>query len=324
MQKQPLGETGISISPVILGCGTFGGIGSLQHLIGRGLDEEASLATMDEAAALGINLFDTAYSYAGGASERIIGRWLAGRSVGRSEDIHLATKVGPVVRGGKEGIDLSPARIAGQFEQSLERLDLDRVEFCLSHAPDPHTPIEATLEGFTALIEEARVGHIGACNVSAQQLEEALLASERLGLPRYEWVQNEYNLCDRRDETDLFSLCREHGLGLTPYSPMAGGLLTGKYRRDEEPGSNTRLALRPEEFRPTESQFDAIDLLVAEAGRRDTSPGVLALAWVMHHPQVSAPISGPSRAAEHLQIAREALELDLDDSEWQEIAAWFD
>lgn len=324
MENRELGTTGIAISPVILGCGTFGGIGSPAHLIGHGLDETASMATMDEAISLGVNVFDTSSSYAGGASERYIGRWLSTQSADTRASIRIATKVGIVATADGMHVDLSPPNIASQLDSSLERLGIRRVDFCISHAPDAETPIEATLEAFAAQIEAGRIGFIGASNISAEQLEASLLTSERLGLPRYEWVQNEYSLLRRTDEGRMFDLCREHGLGFTPFSPMAGGLLSGKYRRDADPAPDTRLALRPEGMNRSDALFDAIDRLAAAARQRHTSTGSLALAWVMHQSPVTALIAGPSRRPEHLRLAREALDIDLDQSESRAIGHLFD
>jgi aryl-alcohol dehydrogenase-like predicted oxidoreductase len=323
LKLRTLGRTGIAVSPVTLGCGTFGGIGSPIHLIGHGLDEAAAMAAMDEAVALGINLFDTAGSYSGGASEEFIGRWLAAQPEATRARIHIATKVGLVPTPNGVEVDLSPLSIAWQFTESLQRLGLDRVDFCLSHAPDPDTPIEATLEGFAGLIEAVTVRCIGASNVSAEQVEAALLASERLGLSRYEWIQNEYNLLHRQDEARLFDLCREHGLGYTAFSPIAGGVLSRKYRRNAAPPPDSRLALRPEDRSLSTALFTAIDRLAEAALQRGVSTGALALAWVMQHAQVTSAIAGPARRAEHLKLAREALGIELDEASRQEIGGWF-
>lgn len=324
MQTRMLGTTGIAISRIVLGCGSFGGIGSPLAFVGRGLTEDAAFATMDEAVALGVNLFDTAHGYGGGASETMMGRWLAVQSTDVRARVHIATKVGVVQQGNERHIDLSPRCIADQLDISLERLGLDRVEFCLTHFPDPERPIEATLEGFASVIAARKVSHIGACNVSAAQLREALSASQRLGLPRYEWVQNEYNLTKRADEGDLFLLCEEFDLGVTPYSPLAGGKLSGKYIRDQAPDPSSRLALWPGSQLPTAKQFDAIDLLRLEGTKHCVSPGTMALAWVMAHPLVTAALVGPSRTAEHLQIAREASGVNLDSTTRAHISQWFE
>ena len=323
MERRSLGSTGVEISCLALGCGTFGGVGSPPALIGRGLDEAGAFEAMNEAVALGITLFDTAFSYAGGASEAMIGRWLAGQAAAVRQRIRICTKVGTIVSATGARIDLSPTAITAHLCTSLKRLGLTHVDFCMSHAPDPDVPIVKTLEGFAAVIEAGQTSHIGACNVTPVQLLEALEASERHGLPRYEWVQNAYNLMNRGDEADLFAVCREHGLGLTPYSPVAGGMLAGKYGRDRAAPEGSRLSLRPDGMSLSERDFAAIDKLRRRAERRGVVPGAFALAWVMGHPQVTAPIAGPARSSDHLQFAREALKVRLDEVERDEIAAWF-
>jgi len=318
-----LGQTGIAVSRVALGCGTFGGVGSPRHLIGRGLDRDASLACMDEALALGIDLLDTAHSYADGASERYIGEWLECQTPGTRASMHVATKVGTVVTDSGIAVDLSPQTIVEQLTESLTRLGVSRVDFCLSHAPDPATPIEATLHGFADVIGRGWVSHIGACNVDAEHLIAAVQTSSRLGLPRYEWVQNEYNLLNRSDEQALLEVCSAHGIGYTPFSPMAGGLLSGKYVRDQPPPPESRLSLRPHGQPPSKAIFDGIAQLQGEAARRGCDPGALALAWVTNHPQVTAAICGPSRRAEHLRLPRQALTIELDAPTRARIGAWF-
>jgi aryl-alcohol dehydrogenase-like predicted oxidoreductase len=324
MQTRVLGSTGIAISRIVLGCGTFGGVGSPLAFVGKGLSEDAAFAAMDEAVALGVNLFDTAHAYGGGASEAMMGRWLSAQSPDLRAGVRIATKVGVVHEGHERRIDLSPGCIAHQVDSSLQRLGLDRVDFCLTHFPDLETPIEATLEGFAAAIAAGKVAHIGACNISAPQLRDALAASERLGLPRYELIQNEYNLTKRADETDVFRACEEFNLGVTPYSPLAGGKLTGKYGRGEPADPGSRLGMWPGSELPSARQFDAIDLLRREGARRSVSPGAMALAWVIAHPLVTAALAGPCRTPEHLQIAREALSINLDSAMRDQISRWFE
>ena len=221
-------------------------------------------------------------------------------------------------------MDLSPRTIREHLEASLVRLGLAHVDFCLSHGPDEHTPIESTLEGFAAAAEAGMTSHFGVCNVNAHRLLEALAASDRLGLPRVEWVQNAYSLMNRDDELELFAVCRERGLGFTPFSPMAGGVLTGKYRRNQAPPADSRLGLRPEGRVLSPATFDAIDALRRRAQTLGVSCGALALAWVMSHPQVTSAIVGPSRGAEHLRVAREAQAMEaLDERTRSEIGSLF-
>lgn len=324
MKSNKLGRDGAAVSTVTLGCGTFGGVGSPAHLIGRGLDRDASWATMDEAVVLGITLFDTANSYAGGASERFIAGWLESQSAETRGRIQLSTKVGNVVTEMGVRVDLSPRNIIEQLSVSVERLGTGRVDFCLAHDFDAETPIESTLDGFAEAIRSGLVSQIGACNINAEQLSRALQASERLGLPRYEWIQNEYNLLNRRDEHELLELCARHDLGYTPFSPIAGGRLSGKYVRGEPPPPDSRLALRPDGSVTSDAYFTALARLEQEAARRGCRTGALALAWVLSHPRVTSAVFGPARRAEHLQLAREALAIELTEADRLEIGSWFE
>lgn len=323
MKTRQLGTTGILVSQAILGCGEFGGVGARTHLIGRGLTREASFASLDEAVRLGINVLDTAYGYAGGASSRFIGEWLRVQPADVRRSLHIATKVGKIVEPDGVRVDLSPHNIIPQLSLSLEQLQLSHVTFCLTHAPDERTPIESTLEALTDAIESGQLSHIGACNIDAKQLAAAMKASARLGLPRYEWVQNEYNLLNRGDERELFAVCAEHGLGYTPYSPIAGGVLSGKYGRGMSPPADSRLALLPGGT-ISNATFDAIERLDCKAALLDCSTGALALAWAMNHPRVTAAVCGPAKQAEHLRFLREALAIELSESERAEIGAWFE
>jgi aryl-alcohol dehydrogenase-like predicted oxidoreductase len=321
-----LGITGIGISRIILGCGTFGGIGGAKALIGRGLDREAAFATLDEGLALGINVLDTAERYAGGDSELVIGEWLRRQSVGVRDGLHIATKVAPPFLEGNAGKPFDRAFIERKLAASLERLGVDSVTFYLSHAPDPETSIERTLEGFAAAVESGRVRHIGCCNVDADQLRNSLEASDRLGLPTFEWVQNSFSLLKPNEYREVRAICAERNLGFTPFSPLAGGVLTGKYRRGEPFPEGTRMALLPggSDGLLSDRTFDALDQLSVEATRRNASLAALALAWVLAHPDCTAPVIGPSRAAPHLGHAGEALKLALTPDMTSAMAGWFD
>lgn len=303
-----------STGPMILGCGSFGGIGGARDLIGRGLDLEASLATLDEAAALGITVLDTAERYAAGASETMIGRWLAERDRSVTGPVRITTKVAPPSASGRDG-PFDDSFVEPIFAGSLERLGVDSVDWLLIHAPDEATPVEATLEALESVRSSGRCDHVGACNLDAGQLRSALAAADRLGISGYELVQNSYSLLNPDDETEVRSICHEHRLAFTAYSALAGGVLTGKYRRGEPPPPDTRLDLRPEGFDEllTPAVHDAIDGLAVAAQARGISAGALALAWLMQHHDVTALITGPGRAEPHLQVAGEALRVMLDD-----------
>lgn len=310
----------------MLGCGTFGGIGGAKHLVGRGLDRMAAFATLDEALALGIDVLDTAERYASGESERTIGEWLRRLPPEVTAGVRIATKVAPPMVDGVDGTPFDRAYIEGKLKTSLERLGLERVTFYLSHAPDKATPIEETVEGFAAVVESRRAAHIGCCGVSAGELIEALDAAERLGMPRFEWVQNSFSLLSPNDDREVRAVCRERSLGYTPFSPLAAGILTGKYLRGKPFPDGTRMALRPDAHADlmTDAVHDALDQLRDAAAARGVSCGGLALAWVIAHPECTAPIVGPSRTPPHLGHVVEALKLELTGDQHAQLTMWFE
>jgi aryl-alcohol dehydrogenase-like predicted oxidoreductase len=324
MEHRALGTTGVEVSRIALGCGNFGGIGSAPAFFGQGESEEEAFALMDAAWELGITLFDTADAYGGGRSERAIGRWLAQRGPEVRERIVLSTKVFHSVEGDPADRGLAPDRVRRQIEGSLKRLGVERVDLYLIHAPDPETPIGDTLEAMDELVRAGKVGALGASNVSAAELEEALRASEEHGLARFEWVQNSYSLLERDDEADVLPLCARGGLGYTPFSPLAGGWLAGRYRRGEPYPAGSRMTLRPGPYEEIarERTFDGLDALEATARERGTDLATLALAWVLENPLVTAVIVGPRRP-EHLAPAHAALELGLSQTERDELGALF-
>jgi aryl-alcohol dehydrogenase-like predicted oxidoreductase len=324
MEHRALGTTGIEVSRIALGCGNFGGIGSAPAFFGQGESEEEAFALMDAAWELGITLFDTADAYGGGRSEQAIGRWLARRGPDVRERIVLSTKVFHSVEGDPADRGLAPDRIRRQIDGSLARLGVDRVDLYLIHAPDPETSIGDTLETLDGLVRAGKVGAIGASNVSAAELEEALRTSEERGLPRFDWVQNSYSLLERDDEADVLPLCARHGLGYTPFSPLAGGWLTGKYRRGEPYPAGSRMTLRPEPYREIEHEgtFAALAALDEAARPRGVNMATLALAWLLGDDRVTSVVVGPRRP-EHLEPALAALQLDLTPEERDEIGALF-
>ena len=319
-----LGRTGVEVSRIALGCGNFGGIGSAPAFFGRGESEEEAFALMDAAWELGITLFDTADAYGGGRSEQAIGRWLARRGPELRERIVLSTKVFHSVEGDPGDRGLAPDRVRRQIDGSLARLGVERVDLYLIHAPDPETPVGETLAALDELVRAGKVGAVGASNVDAAQLAEALQASEERSLVRFDWVQNSYNLLERDDEAEVLPLCERHGLGYTPFSPLAGGWLTGKYRRDESYPDGSRMTLRPEPYRGLEDErtFAGLEALDTAAQDRGVDMATLALAWVLGHPRVTTAVVGPRRP-EHLEPARRALGLRLSEAERDELGALF-
>ena len=321
MEVRRLGRSELEVSRISLGCGNFGGIGSAPELFGQGESVEEAYALMDAAAGAGITVFDTAASYGGGRSESWVGRWHAERDA----HILLSTKVYWSVAGDPDDYGLSYDRIIRESAASLGRLGVERVDMYLTHEPDPETPIEETLRALDELVRSGKVRAIGASNLDGRQLEEALETSGRLGLARFDWVQNEYSLLRRGPEADVLPICEREGLGFTPFSPLAGGWLTGKYRRGEPYPSGSRMLLRPGPY--TElcagKTFGALEAFEAAAAKRDVDSATLALAWVLSHPQVTSVVVGPRRPA-HLEPALAALELPLYEQERDELAKLFE
>jgi len=309
MERRALGGTGIEVSRVILGCGNFGGIGSAPEFFGQGESEADAFTVMDAAWAAGITTFDTADAYGGGRSETAIGKWIAARGV-RPQ---LTTKTfNPMDVGEDQG--LAPARIRRQLVSSLTRLGVDSVDLYLTHAPDPDTPLDDTLGVLEELRAEGLIGAFGGSNVDGAVLEAAG--------GRYAWVQNSYSLLDREAEAEVLPLCRAQGLGFTPFSPLAGGWLTGKYRRGAPPPAGSRMTLRsePYEHLRTDAVFDGLEALERAAAARGVDSATLAFAWLLSSPDVTAVVVGPRRPA-HLEPALRALELELSEADRAGLAA---
>jgi aryl-alcohol dehydrogenase-like predicted oxidoreductase len=321
MEFRELGGTGIEVSRIALGCGNFGGIGSAPAFFGQGESREEAFAILDAARALGITLLDTADAYGGGRSERWVGEWLRERA---RDGAVVTTKVFHSPEGDPADRGLAPDRIRRQIAASLERLGVERVDLYLIHEPDPDTPLLDTLQALDELVRAGTVGAIGASNVDAALLGEALELSRRDGLARFECVQNSYSLLERAPQTEILRMCAEHGLAYTAFSPLAGGWLTGKYRRGEPPEHGSRMATRPEPYRRLvdDAVFDGLDAFEARAREHGVDTATLALAWLRADDRVTSIIVGPRRPA-HLEPAARALELKLTAAERDELAALF-
>ncbi|MDQ2983958.1 MAG: aldo/keto reductase [Actinomycetota bacterium] len=321
MEERRLGGTELRISRVVLGCGNFGGVGSAPELFGHGENEAEAFALMDAARGLGINVFDTADAYGGGRSETFIGNWL--RERGR-DGVLVSSKVFHSVVGDPDDRGLARERILRQIDGTLERFGVERLDMYLIHEPDPDTPLEETLGALAEVVQAGKVRSIGASNIDAAYLREALELSRRNGWPRFEWVQNEYSLLERSAEHELLELCAAEGLGFTAFSPLAGGWLTGKYRRDVPYPKGSRMTQRPGPYGVFENDltFDALERFEQAAAARDVEPAVLAFAWVLSNPHVTAAIAGPRRP-EHLEPPRAGLELELTPDERDELAGLF-
>ena len=323
MEHRELGRSGIAVSRVILGCGNFGGVGSSPAFFGQGIPRDEAFRIMDAAWELGITTFDTADAYGGGRSESWIGEWLAARGASVRDEIVLETKTyNPLQQGADRG--LSRARIRRQVEASLGRLGLERLPLYLAHEFDREVPQEETLGVFDELVRAGKVGAVGASNFTAEQLAEALELSSLEGLARYELLQSSFSLLDDGDVEDVFAVCHEHGLGYEAYGPLAGGWLTGKYRRGETYPEGSRMTQRPDSYLryANDAVFDALESFASRADERGVSRAGLALAWVLGVPEVTAVIVGPTRV-EHLEPVREALALELDRSELDDLRGLF-
>jgi aryl-alcohol dehydrogenase-like predicted oxidoreductase len=268
---------------------------------------------MDAAWARGIRAFDTADAYGGGRSETWIGRWMAARGLRPT----LTTKVFHSVVGDPDDRGLSRERIRRQIEGSLERLGVDRVDTYLIHEPDPHTPVEETVDALVELIEAGKVEAIGASNVDCAWLEQA-------GPERVSVVQNSYSLLDRDPEAEVLPFCAERGIRFTVFGPLAGGWLTGKYRRGEAAPPGSRMTQRPEGYAHFERDavYEGLERFEEAAGERGVDMPTLAFAWLFSNPDVTAVVAGPRRP-EHLEPALAALDLRLSLDQRDELASLF-
>lgn len=317
MEQRALGRSGIEVSRIILGCGNFGGVGSSPAFFGAGETEGEAHALLDAAWEAGITTFDTADAYGGGRSESYIGTWLRSQRPEVRDRIVLTTKTfNPMSDGADHG--LAPARIRRQLESSLDRLGVDSVHLYLAHDMDPDVPVGETIGAFAALVEDGLIRAYGGSNVDTAWLEEAL----RHGRP--DWVQNSYSLLERADEDGVLRVCAREGLGFTPFSPLAGGWLTGKYRRGEEPPAGSRMTLRPGPYEHlrVDRVFDALEAFEAKADERATTPAALSIAWLLAHPHVTAVVIGPRRP-DQLRPALDALRLQLSPPEREQLTELF-
>lgn len=293
-----LGATDLDVFPLCLGGNVFG----------RSADERQSFEVLDAYVAAGGNFIDTANIYAGGASEQIIGRWMASR--GNRDQIVLATKVG---MGAEPG--LSPQRIAAAAEESLRRLQTDQIDLYYAHQDDEDTPLEQTLSAFDALVKGGKVRHIAASNYDASRLASALDVSDQEGLARYAALQPHYNLIVRDEyEGPLQDLCAQRGLPCLPYFALAQGFLTGKYRPGGEQVASTR-AEKASAYMD-ERGLKVLDALDAVSAAHQTSIAAVALAWLTGQPTVAAPIAS-ARTVAQLEDLLPLASLQLTDSELQ-------
>ena len=308
MRHVRLGRTGLQVSRICLGTMTFG----LQ------CDEPTAVAILDRAAAGGVTFLDAADVYPVGGSldtvgrtEEILGRWLTGRR----HDFVLATKCAGVMGARPWDRGLSRKHILDAIDASLRRLRTDYVDLYQLHSPDRETPIDETLRALDDVVRAGKARYVGCSNYLAYQVARAVGRSEAQGLVRFDSVQPRYNLLFRQIERELLPLCREEGIAVIPYNPLAGGFLTGKHRREAGPTPGTRFTLgnaagRYQDRYWHEREFATVEALRPLAAEAGISLTRLAVAWVLAHPAVTAPIVGASRP-EQLDDVLPAVEKDL-------------
>jgi aryl-alcohol dehydrogenase-like predicted oxidoreductase len=296
------------LAGVALGCGNFGGIGSSPDWFGHGVEHDEAMAIMDRAWEAGLHWFDTADAYGGGSSERWIGEWIRERGA-RPQ---LTTKVFHSTTGTPGDTGLAPERVRRQLTSSLERLGVDRIDLYLAHEPDPDVPLAETTACFNELRSEGLIGTWGLSNVELGEVEEAGPAL----------VQNSFSLLDRADEEDLLPYCAEHGIAYVPFGPLAGGWLTGRYRRGREFPAGSRMTQRPGPYERyvDDRVFDGLEALEAEADERGLSMAGLAFAWVLA--RCDGAVCGPN-SAERLDSVLEALNVQLTDDDVSRIGGFF-
>jgi aryl-alcohol dehydrogenase-like predicted oxidoreductase len=324
VEYRQLGRTGLRVSTFGMGCGNFGGIGSAPEFFGQGENEAEAFALLDRALEVGINFLDTADAYGGGRSEAAIGKWLSTKGPSVRDNLLISSKVANPVGDDPNQRGLSRRHILRQVDASLSRLGVEHLDMYLVHEPDPDTPLEETLDAFDTVVRAGKVRYIGASNFPAWLMAKSLWLSDVGRLHRFDWVQNSFNLIDQADQAEMLELCRDQGLGFTPFSPLCGGWLTGKYSYEQAYPDGSRMTLRPEPYLRywNEATFAAIDRLSGAASDLGVSTAGLALGWLAHHPDVTAAIVGPRRP-DHFGPVEEALDLELTDAQWHEIGDFF-
>ena len=311
MRNKPLGRTGLFVSELCLGTMTFGGGAGMWDMIGA-LQQADAERLIGQAIDAGINFIDTADVYAGGLSEQITGQALKNLKVPR-DNVVVATKVfgetapGPNARGASRG------HILDSVKASLKRLQLDHIDLYQIHGFDPATPIEETVRALDLLVRQGHVRYVGVSNWAAWQIVKALGIAERLGLSRFESLQAYYTVAGRDLERELIPMLASEGVGLMVWSPLAGGLLSGKFGRDRKAEDGSRRSKF--DFPPVDRDraFDCIDAMRPIAQAHGVSVAQIALAWLLHQPQVTSVIVGakrPDQLADNLAATQVALSAD--------------
>jgi aryl-alcohol dehydrogenase-like predicted oxidoreductase len=292
--------TKCDVDRIVFGCGNFGGIGSAPHLRSAGDTEQRALKLLDHARRVGLRRFDTANTYGGGLSEMVLGKWLRSQDASFVQKAQIATKVGNPHGCPSSEAPLSRSQIAYHLDLSLCRLGVERIDLYYIHEFDRTTALEETLDAMARAIEAGKIDRFGVSNASLADVEAVRsLADGRLA-SRFQYVQNEYNLLATGDALELIPYCAENGLRYTAFSPLAGGILTGKYRFGEKAPPGSRLADAPEACAGymNEESFSVIDRLRRSADARQETMAASALRFVLDTPGVDGLIIAP-RSVEH-------------------------
>lgn len=311
MKYKKLGNAGVKVSELCLGGMTFGEANENSFMHKLGSDEQTASRVMSRALELGVNFIDTADVYGqDGLSERVIGSWLT-REKTRSQVV-LATKFRFSMGEGPNRSGASRYRIVRCVEESLRRLQTDRIDLYQIHMQDVETPEEETLRALDDLVRSGKVLYLGCSNYAAYRLMNALWLSKTAHLASFVTLQAEYSLVVRELEREHVPLCRDTGLGILPWSPLAGGFLSGKYDKTRPPPSGTRLGEKKERFARFDNErgWRTLEAVQAVAQELGATPAAVSLAWLLHQPQVTSAIFG-ARNVEQLESNVKATELTL-------------
>src|SRR4051812_34954607 len=310
MKYRNLGSSGVKVSNLCLGAMTFGEADDKSFMHKAGSDERTAHAVLDRAVAGGINFVDTADVYGqDGLSERVLGNWFAAR--GTRDQMVLATKFRFTMGEGPNRSGASRYRIVKCCEDSLRRMKTDRIDLYQIHMQDITVPEEETLRALDDLVRAGKVLYIGCSNYAAYRMMHSLRLSEANSWSRYVTLQAQYSLVVRDIEREHVPLCREEGLGILPWSPLAGGFLSGKFERGRTPDATARLGMKDRYARyDTERNWKILDAVRAVATETSSAPSAVSLAWLLAKPQVSSVIFG-ARTIEQLEDNLKAAELEL-------------
>lgn len=284
MEYRHMGRSGLIVSAVGLGTNNFG----------NRTDAAQAALVLDQCVESGVNFIDTSDTYSTGKSEECIGQWMQGKR----DKVLIATKAGNPFAPGPYGTGASRLHFTKQVEGSLRRLQTDYIDLYQIHAPDRSTPIEETLRTLDDLVRAGKIRYYGTSNFPSWQIVEAQWASKSFGLNRPVSEQPQYNLLNREVEREIVPAMAEYGVGMIPYSPLASGLLTGKYKRGESPPPGTRMARMPAQYLGrslNDKNFTLVEKLQQFSEKREHTIGELAVAWLLANPVVSSVISGATK-----------------------------